>query len=77
MGHVSIKDGISNVILLGIVWMDQTRRIVLARHHIIINVQTATAWKHGKGVMVMPIAMIILTSSIVLLAQERFNSSVK
>ena len=77
MGHVSIKDGISNVILLGIVWMDQTRRIVLARHHIIINVQMATAWRHGKGVMVMPIAMIILTSYTVLLAQEHFNSSVK
>ena len=77
MGHVSIKDGISNVILLGIVWMDQTRRIALARHHIIINVQTATAWKHGKGVMVMPIVMIILTSYTVLLAQEHFNSSVK
>ena len=77
MEHVSIKDGISNVILLGIVRMDQTRRIVLARHHIIINVQTATAWKHGKGVMVMPIAMIILTSYTVLPVQEHFNSSVK
>ena len=74
---MSIKDGISNVILLGIVWMDQTRRIALARPHIIINVQMATAWKHGKGVMVMPIVMIILTSSIVLPVQERSNSSVK
>ena len=74
---MSIKDGISNVILLGIAWTDQTRRIVLARHHIIINVQMAIAWKHGKGVMVMPIVMIILTSSIVLPVQERSNSSVK
>ena len=74
---MSIKDGISNVILLGIVRMDQTRRIVLARHHIIINVQMAIAWKHGKGVMVMRIVMIILTSSIVLPVQERSNSSVR
>ena len=74
---MSIKDGISNVILLGIVWMDQTRRIALARHHIIINVQMAIAWKHGKGVMVMPIVMTILMSSIVLPVQERSNSSVK
>ena len=65
------------MILLGIVWMDQTRRIVLARHHIIINVPMATAWKHGRGVMVMPTVMIILTNSIVLPVQERSNSSVR
>ena len=74
---MSIKDGISNVILLGIVWMDQTRRIALARHHIIINVPMATAWKHGRGVMVMPIVMTILMSSIVLPVQERSNSSAR
>ena len=65
------------MILLGIVWMDQTRRIVLARHHIIINVPMATAWKHGNGVMVMPIVMIILMSFIVLPVLERSNSSVR